>query len=153
MSSRSQSTAENLARAETALERQRLIGTISFTSVRKALAWAFEAATIRDKPRSPLGFTPPRDYKGEPCIVRVEGGRHQDPEEALVTMFSIMSAFYRFSSMEPAKGQAVVFTIRDGMSQELAGRRLNVDQGTVSRWVSDCDNALLQALLDAEIVR
>lgn len=138
--------------AEETLRRRPRLGEICFSSVRRALLWAFEQATIRNQPRS-LTIHAQRDYRGEPCRVQVDGGRDQDPEEALVVVVSIMGAFNRFASMHHAQARAVTLTMRDGKSQEEAARLMNVSQQTVSRWVGECEQALAPTLREAGVLR
>jgi len=138
--------------AEATLRRRPRTGEVCFSSVRRALLWAWEQATIRNQPRS-LTIHAQRDYRGEPCRVVVDGGRDQDPEEALVAVVTVLAAFNRYASTHQAQGRAVVLTLRDGLSQEEAGRRMNVNQATISRWVGDCEEDLRPGLRAAGLIR
>lgn len=139
------------AEAEAYLARQAERGSITFRSARQALLWAFEQSTIRDCPRAPI-LDCQRDYSDVKASVPIHAGRNQDPDEAMVVLITIQRAFNVFARVQPHKARAVEMLYRDGLTQEEVARRSNVNQGTISRWVGDCEVEVAETLWMAGIV-
>lgn len=142
----------DLERAVYELERRRRSGEYVFRSTKMALLWYFERASTICTARS-IAITTQQDYLGQPHLIVVDGGEPPDPEEILVTLFTIEVEYARYAALHPYKARAVELCLRNQVTQEDAGRRLNVDQSTISRWIGECEAEMLPMLREAGVVR
>lgn len=150
MASSSPKVGELVARAQTALNR-REPGSLSFRSVRAAVAWYYEAKGRMSGPQNmhPRGELAP---SGDVVVLSVDGGRGGDLHEVMATLEDINRALERLRADLPE-----CFDALDKNARGVTTKRLGEDSGrspaTISAEIGRAEGYLLAVLRPGGVVR